>query len=73
MSIEKQVVVIYAGTKGYLDKIDVSRIGDYEEGLLKEVDSSILDAIRTEGSISDALDKKIAAFFEDYTARFLAA
>ena len=73
MSIEKQVVVIYAGTKGYLDKVDVSRIGDYEEGLLKEVDSSILDAIRTEGSISDALDKKIAAFFEDYTARFLAA
>ena len=73
MAIEQQVVVIYAGTKGYLDKVDVSRIGDYEEGLLKEVDSSILDAIRTEGSISDALDKKIAAFFEDYTARFLAA
>ncbi len=73
MAIEEQVVVIYAGTKGYLDKVDVARIGEYEEGLLKEVDSSILDAIRTEGSISDALDKKIAAFFEDYTARFLAA
>ena len=73
MAIEQQVVVIYAGTKGYLDKVDVAKIGEYEEGLLKEVDSSILDAIRTEGSISDALDKKIAAFFEDYTARFLAA
>ena len=73
MAIEQQVVVIYAGTKGYLDKVDVARIGEYEEGLLKEVDSSILDAIRTEGTISDALDKKIAAFFEDYTARFLAA
>ena len=73
MAIEQQVVVIYAGTKGYLDKVDVAKIGEYEEGLLKEVDSSILDAIRTEGAISDALDKKIAAFFEDYTARFLAA
>ena len=73
MPIEQQVVVIYAGTKGYLDKVDVSKIAEFEEGLLKEVDSSILDAIRTEGSISDALDKKIAAFFEDYTARFLAA
>ena len=73
MAIEQQVVVIYAGTKGYLDKVDVAKIGEYEEGLLKEVDSSILDAIRTEGTISDALDKKIAAFFEDYTARFLAA
>ena len=72
MAIEQQVVVIYAGTKGYLDKVDVAKIGEYEEGLLKEVDSSILDAIRTEGAISDALDKKIAAFFEDYTARFLA-
>ena len=73
MAIEQQVVVIYAGTKGYLDKVDVAKIGEYEEGLLKEVDSSILDEIRTEGAISDALDKKIAAFFEDYTARFLAA
>ena len=72
MPIEQQVVVIYAGTKGYLDKVDVSKIGEFEEGVLKEVDSSILDAIRTEGTISDALDKKIAAFFEDYTARFLA-
>ena len=73
MPIEQQVVVIYAGTKGYLDKVDVSKIAEFEEGVLKEVDSSILDAIRTEGTISDALDKKIAAFFEDYTARFLAA
>ena len=73
MPIEQQVVVIYAGTKGYLDKVNVSKIGEFEEGVLKEVDSSILDAIRTEGTISDALDKKIAAFFEDYTARFLAA
>ena len=73
MPIEQQVVVIYAGTKGYLDKVDVSKIAEFEEGLLKEVDSSILDAIRTEGTISDALDKKIAAFFEDYTARFLSA
>ena len=73
MPIEQQVVVIYAGTKGYLDKVDVSKIAEFEEGVLKEVDSSILDAIRTEGAISDALDKKIAAFFEDYTARFAAA
>ena len=72
MPIEQQVVVIYAGTKGYLDKVDVSKIAEFEEGVLKEVDSSILDAIRTEGTISDALDKKISAFFEDYTARFLA-
>ena len=72
MPIEQQVVVIYAGTKGYLDKVDVSKIAEFEEGVLKEVDSSILDAIRTEGTISDALDKKIAAFFDDYTARFLA-
>ena len=72
MPIEQQVVVIYAGTKGYLDKVDVSKISEFEEGVLKEVDSSILDAIRTEGAISDALDKKTAAFFEDYTARFLA-
>lgn len=37
MAIEQQVVVIYAGTKGYLDKVDVAKIGEYEEGDRKSV------------------------------------
>ena len=71
MPIEEQVVVVYAGTKGYLDKIGVDKIGAYEAGILKEIDSKLLKTIASEGSISDSLDKELASFFESYTDRFL--
>ena len=71
MPIEEQVVVVYAGTKGYLDKIGVDKIGVYEAGILKEIDPKLLKTIASEGSISDSLDKELASFFESYTDRFL--
>ena len=37
MTVAEQVVVIYAGVKGYLDSIDTSQIGSFEKGLLELV------------------------------------
>ena len=71
MPIEEQVVVVYAGTKGYLDKIGVDKVGAYEAGILKEIDPKLLKTIASEGSISDSLDKELASFFKSYTDRFL--
>src|SRR6201996_2207918 len=48
--VEEQVVAIFAGVRGYLDKIDIGRIGRFEAGVLAELKSrepSILEAIRT--------------------------
>ena len=49
LAVEEQVVVIYAGTRGYLDPIPANQVGAFEDDLLshlhgKHVD--ILDAIR---------------------------
>lgn len=41
MPIEEQVVVVYAATKGYLDKIATSDITKAEEAILKHVDPNI--------------------------------
>src|SRR5213596_3411968 len=49
LKTEEQVVVIYAGVNGYLDPFPVSRVRDFEEGLLRltrETYPEILDAIR---------------------------
>ena len=46
MPIEQQVVVIYAATKGFLDKVAVTDIGAFEEGLLKEVSPALLRSRR---------------------------
>ena len=73
MEIERQVVVVYAATKGYLDKMSVSDILTFEQGLLKECDAEILNGIREKKSIDSALDEKMRAFFDNFTNKFLAA
>lgn len=73
MEIERQVVVVYAATKGYLDKMSVSDILTFEQGLLKECDPEILSGIRDKKSIDSALNDKMRAFFDNFTSKFLAA
>src|SRR5207237_6070603 len=49
--IEEQVVAIFAGVRGYLDRIDLGRVSAFESMLLAELKSrepAILDAIRTD-------------------------
>ena len=62
MAVEEQVAVIFAGVKGYLDKIPTQSIGDFEQALLQKLKSkgsSILDSIRKDKSISDITDKAL--------------
>ena len=72
MSIESQVVVLYAATKGYLDKMNVSDISKFEKSVLKEIDSEILNNIREKKVISPELDTKLKSFFDTFLDKFLA-
>jgi proton translocating ATP synthase F1 alpha subunit len=72
MPIERQVIIVYAATKGYLDKLNVSDISAYEQSLQQEIDPALLTAIREQQAISDELNKKLQLFFEGFTDRFLA-
>src|ERR1700759_4648704 len=49
--VEEQVVAIFTGVRGYLDKLDVGRVGAFEAQFLSELkarDPGILEAIRTQ-------------------------
>ena len=70
--VEKQVVVIFAATKGYLDKIQISDILSFEANLLKEIDPSIFNTIRDEKIISPATQGKLVEFMDKFTADFIA-
>ena len=72
MTIETQIVVLYAATKGYLDKLSVANISQFEQNLLREIDPAILTAIREQKAISPELDSKLKSFFDGFTDRFLA-
>jgi F-type H+-transporting ATPase subunit alpha len=72
--VEEQVVAIFAGTKGYLDKIAVRDIGRFEKTMLaamRERAPDILAAIRTEKALSDALQAKLKSFLDDFVASFV--
>lgn len=71
LPFEVQVLVIYAGTKGYLDKMDVSDIPAYEEGLIKAADSSLLARIHKEKALSDELMGLVDSYVKDYTETFI--
>jgi len=70
LPIEKQVVVVYAATKGFLDKVKISDISKYEEGLLASVDSNILKEIKEKKVISAELNQKLDTFCKEYTSKF---
>ena len=71
LPFEVQVLVIYAGTKGYLDKMDVSDISAYEEGLIKAAESSLLARIHKEKALSDELMGLVDSYVKDYTETFV--
>ena len=72
MPIERQVVVVFAATKGYLDKLNVSDILSFEQAILKEIDPEIFTTIRQQQMISDELYEKLKSFFDNFTEKFLA-
>jgi F-type H+-transporting ATPase subunit alpha len=71
--VEEQVVTIFAGTRGFLDNVEIGRIGDYERqliGALKSREPALLETIRSEREIKPETDKKLAAFVENFTKSF---
>jgi F-type H+/Na+-transporting ATPase subunit alpha len=73
MPVEEQVVSIFAGVKGFLDKIQISEIGRFEQSLLSEIKSKepgILETIRTEKALSDDTTAKLSSFMENFAKTF---
>ena len=73
LPVEEQVVVIYAGVRGYLDALDLKRITAFESHLLSEVRASgqeILATIRDEQAISDETDGRLKEFMENVVKTF---
>nr|AST08908.1 ATP synthase F1 subunit alpha [Micractinium conductrix] len=72
MPIETQIVILYAATRGYLDKMGISEIPRFQEAVLREISSDVLAAIREKRVISDELNTQLKKFFDNFTDKFLA-
>lgn len=54
-----QTVVVYAATKGYMDKVPVNKIVAAEEAVLKSVDPRIFKVLKSKGKITPEIDAHI--------------
>ncbi|HEX8660652.1 MAG TPA: F0F1 ATP synthase subunit alpha, partial [Brevundimonas sp.] len=73
LTVEEQVVSVYAGTRGYLDNVAVSDIGRFESELLARIHSkhsSIMDGIRKEKALSKDLEAELKAAIEAFAKTF---
>jgi F-type H+-transporting ATPase subunit alpha len=76
LTVEKQVVIIFAGTQGMLDELPVDAIREFEPFLYSYIERrapQILTDIREKKEISDALRETVAKAITDARTEFVAA
>ena len=75
MDVEKQISIIFAASKGYLDDLEIDQISNFESGLFDYLESNSkesLDSIVKEGTISDQTAEQLEKAMTDYKAGFKA-
>jgi F-type H+-transporting ATPase subunit alpha len=73
MAVEEQVASIFAGTRGYLDRLEVAQIGRFESTLLGEMrgrHADLLATIRREGELSKATEAKLTEILDAFAKNF---
>ncbi len=73
LGVAKQIVIIFAGTNGYLDDIPVCDVGTFEAKLnlaLESRYSDVLKQIKEERALSEELKEKIKTALEDFKRTF---
>ncbi len=73
--VEKQVVVIFAVTNGFLDDVDVAHIRQWERDLLGYLEAQkadVLNDIRTRKAMDDDLTKRLKAAIQAFKPTFVA-
>lgn len=73
LTVEEQVVVIFAGTRGFLDSIEINEVNKFEELLIQDLrakEKDLLNEIKQKKKLDDALEKKISGVLETFSKSF---
>jgi F-type H+-transporting ATPase subunit alpha len=76
LSVEKQVVIVYAGTNGFVDKLPVESLREFETELYRFIDENhpeIWKTIREKREIDDELKKTVDNALKTFTQRFVSS
>ncbi|MBF0396231.1 MAG: F0F1 ATP synthase subunit alpha [Desulfobacterales bacterium] len=73
LSMEKQVTILYAGTRGFLDKYPLNVLAKYEAGLFQFIEEryqQIFKELSQKKAIGEELDKLMAKALTEYDVEF---
>ncbi|WP_019091400.1 F0F1 ATP synthase subunit alpha [Komagataeibacter europaeus] len=73
LAVEEQVVVLFAGTRGYIDAVPVDQVTTYEKRLLDDVRTSgkdILESIRTQRQLTKDIESRLNDFLTTFGRQF---
>ncbi len=71
--VEEQVVAIFAGTRGYLDRIEIGDVTRFEAAMLEELRAKrpdLLESIRKTGELSGEVEKELEGFATEFAKTF---
>ena len=72
-SVENQVAIIFAASKGYLDQVPVEKLVEFESGLFDYLEANNLDDLKLlakEGTLSDDMGERLEKSISDFTKGF---
>ena len=75
LPVEKQIIIIFAGTNGYVDDLPASQCGAFERALYDFLDTSqasLLQSIREKKTLDDALRNELHKVLKEFKQRFTA-
>jgi F-type H+-transporting ATPase subunit alpha len=73
LPVEKQIVIIYAGTNGFVDGFPTSTLGRYEQELFAFIDANhkgLFEDIAKKKALDDELKKRLNTALEEFNKRF---
>ena len=69
MTVAQQVIAVFSGVRGFLDKVELSKIKNLEKQVYEEVKSSnpeIIDSINNTGKLDEEIEKKLISIIEQF-------
>ncbi|MCF7901875.1 MAG: F0F1 ATP synthase subunit alpha, partial [Candidatus Marinimicrobia bacterium] len=75
MPVEKQIAILFAGTRGFLDEIPLDKIQDFEKQFLDYLESShgdLLKKITADKKLTEEIEKGLTQATQDFVKGFIA-
>ena len=76
LPVERQIILVFAGTKGFLDVVAETSISNYEQGLYQFMDtrhSDVVSRVASEKKLDDQLTADLENALKEFTEQFVAS